>query len=104
MRPWTVEVDEALDLIAAGKAAGEIESRTLDFKTDRPDPKAIGSLLAEAGVCFANSLGGIVVLGVDDKQRGPEAFVGTAYGVDAVRRLIHERTTPKLTVEATPVS
>jgi ATP-dependent DNA helicase RecG len=61
-------------------------------------------MLAEAAVCFANTEGGVIVLGVDDRQRGPGAFVGTRFTTDDVRRLIHERTTPKLTVEARPLT
>ncbi len=100
MTAWTIELEAALASVSGGKAGSDVESRTLDFKTDAADPKSTGVMLAETAVCFANTLGGVIILGVDDKRRGAEAFVGTRYSPDEVRRLIHERTLPKLTVEA----
>jgi ATP-dependent DNA helicase RecG len=93
------EADAAIAAILGGRRAHEVESRTLDFKTAAPDLRATGAMLAEAAVCFANTLGGVIVLGVDDKAKGPDAFVGTNLQPDEVRRLIYQRTDPRITVD-----
>lgn len=57
-------------------------------------------LLADAAVCFANAVGGWVVLGVSDKATSAtDAYVGVpeSYTVEAIRRGIFERTRPSLT-------
>lgn len=54
--------------------------------------------MAEAAVCFANSIGGTVVLGVHDSHTGVEAFVGTSLDAHTVRVKIHDLTAPHLTV------
>lgn len=92
-------VESALASVAMGIAAGTVEGDTLDFKQPAPDLKATLALLADAAVCFANARGGDIVLGVDDKGSGPDAFVGVpaALSVDVVRKAIFDRTRPNLT-------
>ena len=55
--------------------------------------------LADAVVCFANSEGGHVVLGVDDKHGGTAALKGvpTELTVDSIRKGIFDRTVPPIT-------
>jgi len=89
----------ALTAIEAGRRPADLETRTLDFKVQGPGLRETGRLLAEAVVCFANAVGGTVVLGIDDKGTGPTAIVGTDLDPDIVRRLIHERTRPAITVD-----
>lgn len=55
-------------------------------------------LLAEAATCFANARGGAIVVGVDDKATGPEAFSGCDLEPQEVQREIYERTEPSLMV------
>jgi len=89
-----------LEAINDGAPAASQESETLDFKQeDRHGDKATLNTLTHASICFANALGGRVVLGVVDKLAGPDAFVGTSLSVDAVKRRIWETSDPGLTVD-----
>lgn len=74
------------------------ESAVLDFKTEKPTPKETFQDLAEAAVCFANALGGTIVLGVRDSGTGAEVFVGTELDGFTIRSRIHALTSPALTV------
>lgn len=67
--------DEALAALLAGARAADLEGDRLDFKEAAPDTKATLKLVADAAVCFANALGGDIVLGVNDKAAGPVALV-----------------------------
>ena len=90
----------ALKAICDGASAASHESETLDFKQDdRTGDKATLNTVTHASICFANALGGRVVLGVADKLGGPEAFVGTKLSVDAVKQRIWETSEPGLTVD-----
>ena len=71
------EADIALAQVAAGGAAQDFESPTLDFKEDRQSRGDTERLIADACICFANSAGGTIVVGVNDKIRGSEAIIGT---------------------------
>lgn len=93
------EYGDAIAAVLAGRTAADLESRTLDFKQEVPDAREMGRSLAEAAVCFANAVGGTIVVGVDDKASGPVALVGTTTEPDRVRRLIHERTAPPMTLD-----
>ncbi|WP_413197574.1 helix-turn-helix domain-containing protein [Pararobbsia alpina] len=46
------------------------ESRTLDYKRDWPHSKEARAEVAKDVCAFANSLGGDLVFGADDKQTG----------------------------------
>lgn len=96
-------LDDILALIGVAGPASSFESEELDFKRPGRDIRHTLELLADAAVCFANANGGTVVLGVDDKAATrPEALVGLepSLAVDAIRKGIHERTRPNLTVSA----
>lgn len=60
----------------AGAKASDLESETLDFKEPVADVKATFKIVSDAVACFVNARGGDIVLGVDDKGRGPKALVG----------------------------
>lgn len=95
----TPDVTAALTLILRGtRSADSLESQTLDFKTEKPSDKETCQDLAEAAVCFANSMGGHIVLGVADTRLGPDAFPGATISVDVVRARIHALTEPSLVV------
>ncbi|PPQ27566.1 hypothetical protein CCS01_26995 [Rhodopila globiformis] len=98
------EVDAALARISAGEAAGALQSDTLDFKEDRASACDIGTMLADAAICFANAAGGIIVLGVSDKMKGVPGFTGTRLGPGQIKRRIYERSRPPLVVEWRPGS
>lgn len=92
-------VREVLREIERGvTSASKAESSVLDFKTEKPNLKETFQDLAEAAVCFANSLGGVIVLGVRDSGTGPDAFLGTTLDAHTLRSKIHDLTSPALTV------
>lgn len=99
---------EALDKVLAGAAAGSLETENLDFKRDphtvvgpgapgNPQARLI-EVLVDAVVCFANAQGGRIVLGVDDRATGPDAFTGTRADAAFLRNRIYGNTRPQLTV------
>lgn len=94
------ELHAVFDRILAGAPAAELESNQLDFKT-QPDSKrdAIRTLL-DAAVCFANTTGGTVVMGVANGTAGQSAFTGCDLDPAIVQRRIFELTEPALTVGA----
>lgn len=76
--------------VMAGGTVNDHEGQILDCEEDPSrrghdgvlgagDPKSdlTAKTVSDAVACFGSADGGIVVLGVDDKQRGPAAFVGT---------------------------
>lgn len=94
------DVRGALAAVHDGRAARDVETERLDFKTvGRSLPDTLTDLAA-AAACFANHHGGTVVVGVSDHPGGPSALVG-ADRLDAAetRRAIFERTEPPLTVD-----
>lgn len=93
------DVATALASILRGtRSADSLENQTLEFTTQKPSDKETCQDLAEAAVCFANSTGGRIVLGVADTKLGQEAFLGTSIRVDVVRARIHALTEPSLLV------
>ncbi len=97
------EISAALRKIRAGTAARKVESVTLDFKAPSAKTKDTLANLADAAVCFANSVGGTIVLGVADDLPGPDGLVGTDLTAEVVRRGIYERTSPGLDVAVEPL-
>lgn len=102
-------VYEAIDRIVLGTTVDSEETQHLEFKQDPatvPAPHTPGNpqsrlieTLIEAVVCFANSDdGGVVVLGLADKAKGPSALTGTAVETAFVRRRIFDNTKPPLPV------
>lgn len=94
-------ITSTLSKIESGAArGGDLEGTYLDFKTEKSSLKETAQDLAEAALCFANASGGTIVVGIHDKHRGVEAFVGTGLDVAIIRARIYELTEPPLTVEA----
>lgn len=109
MKPTSLT--EAIEQIATGASrAADQETERLDFKRDpatiatpkpgNPQARLVQELI-DAVVCFANAQGGQIVVGVDDKLSGPEAFVGTAADINFVRQKIFNNTIPHLTLTVT---
>ncbi|MFZ5851982.1 MAG: ATP-binding protein [Actinomycetota bacterium] len=94
----SAEVLHVLDAVAAGGLPGDLESETLDFKTQGRSVADTLRDLAEAAACLANSAGGSIIVGVADGKRGPTALVGTDLDGLKVKRRIFELTDPRLTV------
>lgn len=90
---------DALAALLAGARASDLENDRLDFKEPAVDTKHTLKILADTAVCFANAIGGDIVLGVNDKATGPAAVVGVPSSLtnDAIRRGIFDRTRPQLT-------
>ena len=93
------EWQAALDAILGGATADSRESATLDFKQQGRSRGDSVRNLAEIAACLANSRGGTVVVGVQDRPGGPEAVTGTDLDVDQVLRRIYQLTSPPLTVQ-----
>jgi ATP-dependent DNA helicase RecG len=104
---------DALDAIHAGGAPGALEREMLDFKEetgtvgrdgarhpiDRQHEAAARALASEV-TCFKNSEhGGMLVVGVNDKAQGPDAFVDTYLDVDWLRGRVHALTQPNVSID-----
>lgn len=107
----------ALDAIAAvlgGSDAGDVESEVVDFKEEKGtfDPKAmtrvpIGprhepaaqALAAEVACMAMSESGGALVIGIDDKSSGHNAFVGSYLDTEWLRGRIHALTMPHLAID-----
>ncbi len=104
---------QAIDTVARGVLAADVETDIVDFKEekgtigrdgvrvsiDSHDESAAAALAAEAA-CMSNSPnGGVLIVGVNDRERGSAAFVDTHLDLDWLRRRIHELTVPHLSVD-----
>jgi ATP-dependent DNA helicase RecG len=92
-----------LDAVWAGTPAGDLESETVDFKQQKSDVKEACTHLAEAAVCFANSGGGLIVVGISDRPGGENAFLGSTLDPTMLRARIYRSTSPGLLVEVEEV-
>lgn len=88
----------ALTRIRDGKRGSELENQELEFKREKPTADETLKDLAEAAICFANSRGGVIVVGIDEKLTGAAAFVGSTQQPAEVTRRIYQLTRPPLTV------
>ena len=98
---WMLPLDlarNALRAIREGRRAAELENHQLEFKREKPTHDETLKDLAEAAICFANSHGGVVVVGVDEKQPGRRALGGASLQPSEVSRRIYHLTRPPLTV------
>jgi ATP-dependent DNA helicase RecG len=102
----------ALTAVTGGDNVEAHESEVLDFKEDitmrGPKGEAVAGVVqdedaaryyAHKASCLANHEGGALIIGVDDKQTGPDAVLGT--GLDApwlVKRIRELTDDPPLTV------
>ena len=89
---------DELDLVVAD----DLESDMLDFKQDVNNQKERVNLIVDSVVCFANSKGGTLVLGIRDKLRSPsraEAVVGVSNNIDVskLKEQIFNKTDPHIT-------
>lgn len=92
------ELDRALARIRQGTSPHKLESATLDFKAESRSLKETFANLAEAASCFANGVGGVIVLGIADRGSGSATVIGTDLDGREVRMGIFERTVPHLDV------
>lgn len=72
------DLDQLLARIADGSSSGDAaEDRYVEFKTDGRSLADDLSNLAEAATCMANTVGGVIVVGIRDRDSGPAAVIGT---------------------------
>ncbi|WP_152046363.1 RNA-binding domain-containing protein [Aureimonas psammosilenae] len=94
------QAEAAIRRVEEGEKAADLESSTLDFKEDKGSLGDTERTVVDAAICFANSAGGMIVVGVADKGRGPTAFTGCRLQPAAIQQRIYELTTPHLYVSA----
>ena len=98
--PPDPNVFAALEEIHAGASADSQESETLDFKQEKERSRSdTEKMLVEAVLCFANSAGGNIVVGVRNKPGGPEALVGASLDPRVLKQRIFDQTNPHLAVD-----
>jgi ATP-dependent DNA helicase RecG len=104
---------DALNAVASGVKACDVESEGVDFKEEAgtvgrggkrdpidPEHEPAAKALAEEVACMAMSdQGGVIVVGVNDKESGKAAFVGSHLDLDWLRRRIHALTQPNLSID-----
>ncbi|WP_237189441.1 ATP-binding protein [Rothia nasimurium] len=104
---------QALERVWEGASGESVESDILELKEDPScipaSPKGARAGLIEKlideSICFANSdvSEGYILIGVSDRQRGPEAFTGTNLETDDLEKKIYQGTVPNLRVEVSVV-
>jgi ATP-dependent DNA helicase RecG len=101
----------ALERVLQGARPEELETETLDCKEDpsRRDRQGrtvqgatrdeeASRILVDAACCLANQHGGSLIVGLDDKQRGSAAILGTRLDARWLRERIRELSVPPLVV------
>jgi ATP-dependent DNA helicase RecG len=113
--PHVREARAAIAAIQAGASVESVESLTLDCKEEAgrrergaygpgsPQNEKAAKALAEEAACLANTEGGVLLIGVDDKATGPDAFVGADLDVEWLRERIWALTEPHLAADVEPV-
>ncbi|MDQ3757160.1 MAG: putative DNA binding domain-containing protein [Actinomycetota bacterium] len=91
-------VADVLAQVDAGSVPGTLEGRELEFKRADGSFENVAKTLAEAATCLANSNGGVIIVGVDDKLGGELAFLGCPFEPERLRFRIWELTSPSLAV------
>jgi ATP-dependent DNA helicase RecG len=99
----TININELIEkLILEGLIAEDLESETIEFKPFPNNKEKLANLLREYAVCFANSKGGQLILGVEDKIRGESAIKGCkSYNLEELNKMIFDGTSPH--IEATSI-
>ncbi len=110
--PFVREAHAALErIVRHGVKASDVETPTLDCKEEAgrrvkgaygpgsPKNEEAAKALADAAACLANTDGGVLVVGVDDKASGPDALVGADLDAEWVRERIWDLTEPHLGAE-----
>jgi ATP-dependent DNA helicase RecG len=104
---------DAIKAVLSGTLAGDAETEIVDFKeeegtVDRSggrvpisprDEPAARALAAEVACLAMSDDGGILVVGVNDRDAGPSAFVGSYLDLVWLRRRIHALTQPNLALD-----
>lgn len=100
------ELERLLHRVGVDGPAFSFESETLEFKQADGKSKEVYEGLADAAVCFSNARGGTIVLGINDQAvTRSTALLGVKpeMSPDVIRKAIHGRTQPRMTVLAREV-
>lgn len=113
--PLVAAAQRAVAAIREGATVASLEGLNLDFKEEAgrrgrdgvygagsPQNEQAARALAEEAGCLANSEGGVLVVGVDDKATGAAAFVGADLDEEWLRERIWATTEPHLGVDVQP--
>lgn len=100
---WERELEAAFAALRAGKLPGDVETARLDFKQQGRSKDDLLREVAQAVVCFANSDGGQVVVGIPNRPDAPEARWGTDLAPDEVSQRVYALSRPPLAVEVAEV-
>jgi ATP-dependent DNA helicase RecG len=103
---------EAIAAVAAGAEAGDVETEIVDFKEEAgtvnaggrtsisPQHEPAAQALAGEVACMAMSdQGGVIVVGVHDKESGPAAFTGSFLDLEWLRKRIYALTQPHFSID-----
>jgi ATP-dependent DNA helicase RecG len=94
------ELDAVLAAVADGTSAASLETEELDFKR-QPDSRSDAiKTLVDAAVCFANTRGGTIVMGVANSKGGTAALLGCDLDPLTTQRRLYELVDPPLMVGA----
>lgn len=115
--PFVRAAKAAVEQVFLGARVDSLETLTLDFKEEAgrrgsdgvygpgtAQNKEAAKALAEEACCLANTEGGVLVVGVDDKASGPAALVGAALDPEWLRDKIWAYTETHLGVEVQEVT
>jgi ATP-dependent DNA helicase RecG len=109
--PFVRDAERAIAAIQAGAGVDAVESPTLDCKEEAgrrrqgiygpgsPRNQEAAKALAEEASCLANTQGGVLIVGIDDKKTGAAALVGAELDEEWLRERIWDLTEPHLAVE-----
>lgn len=86
------------------RPAAELESQVLEFKGWCRDQKELSNIVCKAAVGFANSDGGLIIIGVDDKKIGSSAISQCPYNdvtADWLSKRMRDLTKPPINCKVT---
>lgn len=94
------ELDEVLTAIDEGTSPASLETAELDFKRQADSKGDAIKTLVDAAVCFANTRGGTIVMGIANNTVGPDAFLGCDLDPLTTQRRLYDLVDPPLMVGA----
>lgn len=103
--PTKEEILKLLDKLD-DHVADDLESEELEFKPWNSDIKVNRRFAQEYAVCFANSKGGVLVFGIEDRLRGREKAIRgcKGYDINTLCSQIYQGTMPNIRVHIEELS
>lgn len=87
------------EILSKGRTAHELETEVIEFKAEHDSIDDTLRDVVEAVLCFANSSGGTLVVGVANDETGHQALLGSRLEPELTRKRIFELTRPPLVVD-----